>query len=403
MSVSKRLVVKVLAAAIVFVMLLGTLAGCSLKVDDPVVAKVGDIKIYASDYSQLFSSYYYYASYMGFDTSTTEGITAFQDWILETLISDKVVVYMAEKANVELTEEEIAEVNKDVQTSYDTQVATYKSKVDSSITGEDAILAEAEKLFIAALKDAGTSVDEYKKGLYDAYYEDALYKKYSEMVKSEATSDDDAAQKYYDEQLAEQKAAYDEDPAEYYTDYQSALNSSTGVVPFYVPAGYIRVKHILVKFDDEDKDGDTVDKAEYDKICEEIDTHLASGAYSFDELIEMYNDDDGMKNEPYKTEGYLVSEAIEDKYVDGFAEAALKLKNVGDVSPRIETEHGYHYIQLIEKVEPKTIAFDDVKEDINTKLLTEAQNKLFSERIDAWIKETPITRYESRIRYYGLQ
>ena len=57
MSVSKRLVVKVLAAAIVFVMLLGTLAGCSLKVDDPVVAKVGDIKIYASDYSQLFSSY----------------------------------------------------------------------------------------------------------------------------------------------------------------------------------------------------------------------------------------------------------------------------------------------------------------------------------------------------------
>ena len=141
----------------------------------------------------------------------------------------------------------------------------------------------------------------------------------------------------------------------------------------------------------------------YDKICEEIDTHLASGAYSFDELIEMYNDDDGMKNEPYKTEGYLVSEAIEDKYVDGFAEAALKLKNVGDVSPRIETEYGYHYIQLIEKVEPKTIAFDDVKEDINTKLLTEAQNKLFSERIDAWIKETPITRYESRIRYYGLQ
>ncbi|MDO4568356.1 MAG: SurA N-terminal domain-containing protein [Clostridia bacterium] len=400
MTKSKKFAVKLAAAVIAALMTVAAFAGCSLKVENPVVAKIGNLTIYASEYTQLFSSYYYYASSLGYDLSVAEDLQAFQDWILDLLIRDKVVVYMAQQNGIELTDEELAEVEAGVQSTYDSQVESYKSQVDSSITDEAEIAAAAEALFIAYMQDSGMTKDEYLETVRNGMIEEALYEKYGEIIRAEATIEDDAAQNYYDENLAEQQESYGEAPGDYYSDYVSYVNSTNSVAPFFIPEGYIRVKHILVQFDEDTAEGE--EEKDYEQICSEIETHLENGAYTFDELIEMYNDDPGMESEPYMTEGYLVSEAITDSYLEGFAEAALALEEIGDVSPRVETTSGYHYIQLIERVESKVIPFEDVAEDIENMLLTQAQNTLFSTRVTEWVAEAPITKYSSRIRYYGV-
>ena len=104
----------------------------------------------------------------------------------------------------------------------------------------------------------------------------------------------------------------------------------------------------------------------------------------------------------YAEEGYLVHENIIDKYYEGFAEAALELKEVGDISGRVETEAGYHYIMLVEKVESRTLDFDDdLAEEIHEKLLTDKENEIFNEQVEKWLEEVSVKKYPSRIRYVG--
>ena len=413
MTTKRNIAARTVALVMALVIALGILSGCSAAVKDPVIAQVGSEKIYYSDYYSTYNSYAMFATWMGYDVSTTEGLHKFQDYIMDMLVSSAVVLYEAKQNNITLTEEDEADIQKSIDDGIESALSGYKSKVDSSITDENEIRNKEMELLLADLKANGMTYDQYVANLKESYTEYKLAEKMTEQVKSAASISDDEVRAYYDEQITKQKEAYDKTPEDYYTAYDAYIKGSATVRPVYIPEGYTKVKHILIKFPDETsasstptQSDDEEEKKDVEAIAAELESKLDKDDIDIDEfnkLIEQYGEDPGMKEgSKYAEEGYLVHESIIDKYYEGFAEAALELKEVGDISGRVETEAGYHYIMLVEKVESRTLDFDDdLAEEIHEKLLTDKENEIFNEQVKKWLEEVSVKKYPSRIRYVG--
>lgn len=96
----------------------------------------------------------------------------------------------------------------------------------------------------------------------------------------------------------------------------------------------VLVKHILISTDSvKDKDIDII------KYTKDVYDKAIAGNETFEQLIDQYNTDPGMKANP---EGYFVQK--DGQYVEEFQNAALGLK-VGEISTPIETSYGYHIIK----------------------------------------------------------
>jgi peptidyl-prolyl cis-trans isomerase C len=71
------------------------------------------------------------------------------------------------------------------------------------------------------------------------------------------------------------------------------------------------------------------------------------------------------------------------RMVPEFEKAAFALKNVGDISDVVKTPFGYHIIKLTEKKPGEPRPFDQVKEEIRSKLLQKKQR----EKVEAYFAE----------------
>ena len=85
---------------------------------------------------------------------------------------------------------------------------------------------------------------------------------------------------------------------------------------------------------------------------------------------------------PSKAKGGDLGFFGREQMVAPFSEAAFALQP-GQVSDVVETRFGYHLIRVTEKREAQTMAFNDVKEAIATRLRQEQENK----KIDAYLQE----------------
>lgn len=381
-----RAVLFTLALVLVF----AAFAGCSAKLNDPVVGKVGNIDIRFQTYYRVYVNNMYMQSIYGtYDVSTDEAYRAFQDMVFDSIINSMLPIYVAKQAGVTLTAEEEAEVQESLQQEIDSLYESYAGDVDASITDEDEKRAEEEKLLLADLKANGLTYDKYIKSIEDSLRDEAIANKYIESLLAEVTVTDDDVQAYYDEQLAYYQERYEEDPANYFDDYSSFLNG--GSQPLVVPEGYNYYKHILVLDAEEGEDKDV------DAIVAEIYAKIEAGE-DFDALIEEYGEDPGMQNEPYKTEGYILSEANASDYYEEFSAAALALENEGDITPEaVQSSKGKHIIKKCGPVEAKTVTLDEVKDTIREQVETERKNDLYQEYLAKWKEEVKIVKYYDRV------
>ncbi len=383
---------KTIALVLAAIMLAAALSACSANNPNYTVLKVGDMNIgvnaYYNNYNYLAQVYSMYGLY---NVSTPEAFKRMQDQVFDNLINNALPVVVAKQNGVTLTEEEEAQVQADFKEQIDQMIAQYASQVDETITDEDAKYAEEEKLFKAALKSSGWNYNTYLKMIEDDVRGAAIGNKYMESLYSGVNVTEEEAKAYYDEQLAAKKAEYAETPAQFYTDYSNAISGSDTVGVLTVPEGYRFCKHILIKKAEE---GDTTKNV--NQIVEEVKAKLADGV-DFDKLVEEYGEDPGMKEEPYKTEGYLISENTLDKYYDGFGIAAISLKNIGDVSNPVETEAGYHFIQYTSDAEVKDTPFEDVKQAITDKLTEDEKVAIYNDCLAKWKEEIKIEKYYDRV------
>ncbi|XJC74711.1 peptidylprolyl isomerase [Delftia tsuruhatensis] len=121
----------------------------------------------------------------------------------------------------------------------------------------------------------------------------------------------------------------------------------------------LRVRHILIA-------GVT---PESKTKAEELLTQLKAGA-DFAKLAEEHSSDKGSASR-----GGDVGLFTKGRMVPEFEAAAFSLQKKGDLSGLVQTQFGYHLIQLEERHAPMTRPFDEVKNELLREVKVEASNE----------------------------
>ena len=128
---------------------------------------------------------------------------------------------------------------------------------------------------------------------------------------------------------------------------------------------------------------------------DEIQQKIAAGE-DFDKLIEEYGEDDGMKTEPTKTNGYYVSQNSQ-MWDDEFTSAAMALAKVGDVSGPVLSQSGIHIIKYIADVTPGAVPLEKVKDEIKAQTLDQAKSDLYDQTVQGWVTDANAKTYVDKL------
>ena len=204
-----------------------------------IVATVGDVEITAEETADLYSYVLEMYSYYGYDTTDSETVAQLKDITLDAMVSAKAQEIMeAEMGLDQFTDEELAQFQSDAQATYDETYQSVYEGFDDGETSEDDLKAQTE----AELNKYGYTVE----ALVEQAKAEAAYNKLYEALTKDVTVTDDDVKEEYAATVASDKEAYESDLDGY------SLQSMYGERPAYTPEGIRTVKHILVKFTDED-------------------------------------------------------------------------------------------------------------------------------------------------------
>ena len=368
---------KTIALAAAILLAVTALAGCGKPV---LAATVGDQEITVVQLENSYLNSSSYASSYGYDTPTDEGIVSFRDYLLDNLISSAMKVYQAKKAGITLTDDEIAKAEETAKKNYDDTVQQFVDQATKA--GASNVDAYAKTLLTKALVKNKTTVKKLQaKMLEDAENDTLVSKHRAALLEGVVLTEDQLAAKYTDE-LASQKAAFDQTPSEYFT-YESYAMYGYNAPPVYVPAGFFRVRQILV-----------ADEAAALEVKQKIDA-----GEDFETLLKQYNTDPGMDSAA-NAAGYLVGEGA--NYVETFLTAALALAKDGDVSAPVQSDYGWHIIKRVSTEPAHEIPYADVKETLDAYEQSAYQSQYYSDIVAGWVADTSlVTRYPDNYASVG--
>ena len=324
-------------------------------------------------------------------------------------------------------EDELAEFAQSAQEMMDDYVEYYLSYFYADAEEvTDEMRAEAE----AYWADNGMNYDSCLETLKSDAADAALYDYVTGDV---AITEEDVEATY--------AARVEADRQNYANDRTYNADRSAGVGVAWNPEGYRAVKHVLIKFDDEqaqlysdlqsqldslndekdaienpeaadEADGEDAEAAE-PRTVEEVNADIAACAtemealYSqllptaeeviaafdsgadFDELIEKYNGDPGMQNEPTATIGYAVAENStywEQAFVDG----AMSIEDKGGISGPVYGSNGIHIIYYMDDVPAGEVALEEIREDVEQEALETKIQNAYDEQVAAWVAEAGV-------------
>ena len=370
---------------------------------------------------------------MSYDTTDAANIAQAQENAVAAMTKDLVLRAKMKEMKLEdqLTEEDLASIKETAQKNYDSGVESTKSLVEDETLEGDALTEAAKEM----MTKQGVTLETYE----DSAKENKLLEMLRADIIKDVTVTDEEIQADFDSKVESAKTTYGEDAAA----YADAANSST---IYYAPAGVRRVKQILIKFTDEDQTAITdaksavttanskvtaaqqvldtegitdeektqaeadlkaaqeeldaankkveelTDKAytDIDEAADDVLKQLADGA-DWDTLMAEKTQDPGMQGDrdTAKT-GYAVAEGMT-SFDSAFVTAAMGLKAIGDVSDKTRgSSNGYYIIKYVADQAEGPIALDQVKETLQSSLLTTAQNNKYNETVEQWIKDANI-------------
>ena len=417
------------------------------------VAQVGDTKITKGEWLEqtdavLYNTQMVYNMYgMQYDITNSQYIAAAREQAIDGLIAQEVVLQKAAAEGLDvLSEEEQKQLDEDVASRMESYVESYKSAyfADTELEGEALTEAIAERM-----AENGISEEE----LRDALKKQMVAQKVYDFAIAGVEVTDEEAKAEYETQLASQQTTLEATPTLYASyvsngttvyfvpegyrgikqilikldstkaseinSLQTTINTNTTALtnlqtqldelqnpedgaektatPGEVEASVATLEEQIAKNQAETADAQTkleALKAEaYAEIQGKANEALekAKAGEDFDALIETYNDDAGMTQEPYKTTGYPVCEGLT-AYVTSFQDAAMALEKVGDVSELVESSYGYHILQYTTDIPSGPVAFEDVAETIRESLLSQKQDDTYTAKLDEWTKAMKVTK-----------
>lgn len=370
---------KLIALAAVLLLATTSLIGCG---GEPVVAaQVGDMQVTVTQLENAYINSLSSASSYGYDTSTNDGVVQFRDYLLNDLISSTMKIYQAKQAGIALTDEEIADAEKTAKENYDSTVQTFVDQATKA--GASNVDAYAKTLLTKALVQNKTTVRKLQAKMLEDAENATLVSKHRTALLENVSMTADELKAKYDEELANQKTYFDNTPSEYFT-YETYSQYGYTTPPVYVPAGFFRVRQILV-----------ADELTARMIKKELD----SGA-DFESLLKQYNTDPGMDSEA-NAKGYLVGEGA--NYVESFLTAALALTEDGQVSDPVQSDYGWHIIKRVSTEPSREIPYTEVQTAFDTYEQAVYHQQYYTDIVDGWVADDSlVTRYPDNYASIGI-
>lgn len=378
-------ITRMIARIAALLMALLALAGCSA-VNDPVVAKVGDVEISYSSFYNTFNNIKQYYDYGAYQVEDPEHpLPELREDTFEELINAAIPVAIAHQRGMTLNAEEEAKLAETVETNVQDNIKEVTSGMAEGATEEQKL-----NYFKRVVRGNGYSYDKYLAMMEESARDQMLSDKIKAEVEAPAEVDDETLNQWYEEQIAFEKESYSENPIAYYENLEY-YTYFTGVPPLYRPDGFVFAKQILIM---NPAEGETKDM---DAIVAEVQKKIDAGE-DFDALVAEYNEDPGMASNP---DGYLFHELIADKYYAEFSDAIKGLKD-GEISGPVESEAGVHFIYRTGPAPEKITPLDEVREQAYTYALNTAKEDLYSEAMEEWRASLEIVTYPKRVETVGM-
>lgn len=344
------------------------------------------------------------------------------DSLLEQAVLD---LKAAELGLDQLDEETLATLNAEAEENYE----AYINSVLSYFSGEGVTEEKAREQSIAYLDSMGYTLDAMLESMVANYVNEALY---NYVIADVAVSDEDV-QSTYETLIADAEESYSND-----YNYVSARNSGETIL--WNPEGYRQVKHVLVKFTDEQAASysdltDTIETLEAelaaienpseetteetevrtaDEVTEELETAQAdlealyaellpvaeevvekfNAGTAFADLIAEYNEDPGMTSEPTATLGYAIHPES-NSWDPAFLAGAIAIPEIGGISEPVYGANGIHIIYYESDVAAGPVALDTVRDYVEQSAYGEKVSSLYNSTVTSWISAlNPIYHYD---------
>ena len=360
----------------------------------------------------------YFTYYYGWDTTQPDIREAAYQYATEQVLANEYVREKAAQWGIILSAEDMASL----RAVYDSEIDEYEQGLIGQMENptEEEIRGAHEEAVNAFIGQGYTMQLVMDVELGNKVRETAL--------KEMPDITDDDIQSYYESLVEQDRLAYGDDYQSYemmqmywyyYSDHE----------PLYVPEGVRGVKHILLSVPeewldayqdalaareeayDETENTDPEDENESDlpggyaadpesiraqilAFIEPTVTEImakAGNGVAFDELVAEYGEDPGMREEPYKTQGYpLHLDAA--GYDKDFKDAAFnKLEQIGDISEPIVSSFGVHILYYAMDVPSGAPAFNEALRDTYQEAaLAWMQDSFYMDLIEAWIAASEI-------------
>jgi len=239
----------------------------------------------------------------------------------------------------------------------DEQLIDLKKKVLEKLIGNELLYRESQKDGIAIEDKEISETFESQKAQFKtaAEFQEALKQlNYSEAAFRDQIKIGLSIQGYIEKKFAQNTTISDEEAKKYYDDNPD----------YFKQTAQVKASHIMIMVD---SNADQAKKDEAKKKLEKIMKRLKAGedfAALAKEVSEDANSKDNGGDLDYFSKGQMVQ---------AFEDAAFALKK-GEISDIVETEYGYHIIKLTDKIDAKTISYEEAKNDILDGLKTNKVN-----------------------------
>ncbi len=184
---------------------------------DAIAVQVGEK--YTITKGEIADQYDYmvsmYSAYGMSAPSTDEDIAAMQDNVISSLVTEKIKLYEADQLGITLTDEQKAEVEKQVEEQMTSYTDSFRAQAESE--GAADVEARTQEIFQEQIDAAGMEldVDGFRNFMVERYTEEAIKEALKAEVTKGVTATDEEIQTYFDDLLKSQKETYTTTPADF--------------------------------------------------------------------------------------------------------------------------------------------------------------------------------------------